>query len=241
MQSGIYVGLSGQLALHKRLETVAHNVANVSTPGFRSEEVKFDTYLSRVPPNPVAFAETGGTYLSRQAGGLIRTDNPFDIAVQGNAWLSIDQNGQQVYTRDGRMTMGANGDLQTLNGDSILDAGGAAIVLNPNDGAPQIARDGAIFQNGQRVGAIGLFEIEDGAKLSRAGSSGVVPDRPAIPALDFAAVGIHQGFIEQSNVNPVLEMTQLIEIHRKFEALTNSLETADETLKRTISELGPTG
>ncbi len=134
MQSGIYVGLSGQLALNKRLETIAHNVANISTGGFRAEEVKFETVLSRIPPNPTAFVSGGETFLSRNAGDVVRTDDPFDVAVQGDAWLAIDINGQQVYTRDGRMMMTPNGDLQTLNGYPVLDAGGAAIALNPSGG-----------------------------------------------------------------------------------------------------------
>jgi flagellar basal-body rod protein FlgF len=239
MQSGIYVGISGQLALERRLNTIAHNVANASTAGFRAEEVKFESLLSRVPPNPVAFASIGGTYLSRRAGDIVRTDNPLDVAIQGDAWMSVDIGGTQVYTRDGRMTMTATGDLQTLTGHSVLDVGGAPITLDPNGGAPQIAKDGTVFQNGRARGAIGLFRIDEDAKLKRAGDSGVIPDRPANPALDFSVVGVQQGFVERGNVNPVMEMTRMIEVHRAFDALTNSLDTQDTTLRTAIRELGP--
>lgn len=240
MQGAIYVGLSGQIALQQRLETIAHNVANSSTAGFRSEEVKFETVMSRVPPNPVAFASTGGTYLSRQAGDIVRTDNPLDVAVQGDVWMSIDVQGKQVYTRDGRMMMSATGDLQSLSGNPILDVGGAPIVLNPAGGAPEISRDGTITQNGQQIGAIGLYRIEDDAKLTRAENSGVIPNRPATAALDFSNVGVAQGFTERGNVNPVLEITRLIEVHRAFDALTNSMAAEDSTMQTAIRELGPT-
>jgi flagellar basal-body rod protein FlgF len=240
MQGGIYVGLSGQVALQQRLETIAHNVANASTAGFRAEEVKFEAVLSRVPPNPVAFASAGRTYLSRQTGEIVRTDNPFDVAVQGDAWLSIDVAGKQVYTRDGRMMMTATGDVQTLSGHAVLDVGGAPIVLNPAGGTPQISRDGTITQNGQQIGAIGLHRIDEDAKLTRAENSGVIPDRPAVPALDFSNVGVLQGYIERGNVNPVLEITRLIEVQRAFEAVTNTMDTADGTLRTAIRELGPT-
>ena len=240
MQGAIYVGLSGQIALQKRLETIAHNVANASTGGFRAEEVKFETILSRVPTNPVAFSTAGRTYLSRRMGDIVRTDDPFDIAVQGDAWLSIDVAGKQVYTRDGRMTMTPNGDVQTLSGHSVLDVGGAPLVLNPAGGAPQISRDGTITQNGEQLGAIGLYRIEEGAKLMRAENSGVIPDRPAEPALDFSNVGVLQGFTERGNVNPVLEITRLIEVHRSFDAISGSMDAADATLKTAIRELGPT-
>ncbi len=239
MQSGLYVGLSGQLALYRRLETIANNVANASTAGFRAEEIKFDTVISRISPNPVSFSSHGESFLSRRTGEIVRTDNPFDVAVQGEAWLAIDINGEQAYTRDGRMMMTPNGDLQTLNGHAVLDVGGAPLVLNPNGGAPQISRDGAIYQDGQRIGALGLFEIEEGANLTRAENSSVIPDRPAAPALDFAVNGVHQGFVERGNVNPVLEMTRMIQIHRSFDALNGSMDLADESLKKAIRELGP--
>ena len=240
MQGGIYVGLSGQIALQQRLDTIAHNVANASTAGFRAEEVKFETILSRVPTNPVAFASAGTTYLSKRNGEIVCTDDPFDVAVQGDVWLSIDVAGKQVYTRDGRMMMSPAGDLQTLSGHSVLDVGGAPIVLNPAGGAPQISRDGTITQNGQQLGAIGLHRIDEAAKLTRADNSGVIPDRPAVAALDFSNVGVLQGYSERGNVNPVMEITRLIEVHRAFDALTNSMDVADGTLKTAIRELGPT-
>ena len=170
----------------------------------------------------------------------MRTDNPFDVAVQGDVWMSIDVAGRQVYTRDGRMMMNPNGDVTTLTGHAVLDVGGAPIVLNPTGGPPQISRDGTITQNGQQLGAIGLHRIDEGAKLIRAEDSGVIPDRPATPALDFSNVGVLQGFIERGNVNPVMEMTHLIQVHRAFDALTNSMDAADSTLKTAIRELGPT-
>jgi flagellar basal-body rod protein FlgF len=239
MQSGIYVGLSGQIALNKRLETIAHNVANIATSGFRSEEVKFETVLSRVPPNVTAFTSRGATFLSQRVGGIDRTDNPLDVAVQGDAWLAIEVNGEQVYTRSGRMQISPEGQLQTLNGNPILDEGGAPLQLNPDGAAPQISRDGAIYQAGQRIGALGLFTFDEGAKLSRRGDSAVVPDRPAGPAADLTVVGVHQGFVERSNVNPVEEMTRLISIHRSFDALSNSLDLASEAFGRAVRELGP--
>lgn len=239
MQAGIYVALSGQFALDKRLQTVAHNVANLSTRGFRAEEVTFETHLSRVPPNPATFAKMGDTFLSRRAGGMVRTDNPLDVAVQGDAWIAIEANGTQVYTRDGRMQISPQGELQTIEGFPVLDEGGGALQLDPNGGAPQISRDGAIFQNGQRVGAIGLFAIDAAATLARRGNSGVLPNRPAEPVADLTVAGLHQGFVEDSNVNGVKEMTQLITIHRMFDALTNSIDLVNETFLRAVREIGP--
>jgi flagellar basal-body rod protein FlgF len=241
MQSSIYVGLSAQLSLQRRLDTIANNVANTATAGFRSEEVKFETLLSRTPAEPVAFAAIGDTYLSRRAGELVKTDNAFDVAVQGDAWLAINTPQGPVYTRDGRMQMTETGDLQTLNGYAILDVGGAPIQLDPANGPPQIARDGTITQGGRQVGALGLFTIPPQAKLTRWENSGVIPETPASPALDFTKVGVVQGFMERSNVNPVMEMTRLIGVSRAFDAIAASLSDSEAALRDAIKTLGSNG
>lgn len=238
MQPSLYVALSGQIALERRLETIAHNVANVSTAGFRSEEVKFSSLLSRVPPDPAAFATSNGTYISRKPGEFIETQNPFDVAVRGDAWLSIDLNGQQVYTRDGRLKMTQTGDLQTLNGHPVLDVGGAPITIDPNGGPPQIASDGTIMQQGRQLGALGMFTIPDEAKLTYADNSSVIPSVAAEPALDFGRYGIVQGFMERSNVNPVMEMTHLINVQRSFEALANVISSTEAAYLEGIRTLG---
>lgn len=241
MQSSLYVGLSAQLSLQRRLDTIANNVANTTTAGFRSEEVKFEALLSRTPAEPVAFASVGDTYLSRRAGEYVKTDNLLDLAVQGDAWLAINSPAGQVYTRDGRMQMTQTGELQTLNGYALLDVGGAPIQLDPTAGPPQIARDGTITQNGRQIGAIGLFTIAQQANLTRHENSGVIPDTPATPALDFTKIGVMQGFVERSNVNPVMEMSQLIGVSRAFEAISAALVDSETVLRDAIKTLGSTG
>lgn len=238
MQPSLYVSLSGQIALERRLETIANNVANASTAGFRSEDIKFSTILSRVSPDPTNFVTDNGAYISRRPGEFVQTQNPFDIAVRGDAWLSINAGGQQVYTRDGRMKMTGTGDLQTLSGNPVLDVGGGPITLNPRGGPPTISGDGTILQDNRQVGVIGLFRIPDEAKLSRVENAGVLPNQAAEPALDFSRVGVEQGFIERSNVNPVMEMTRLIMVQRSFEALTNSINATETTFAEGIRTLG---
>lgn len=241
MQPSLYVSLSGQMALMRRLETLAHNVANVTTAGFRSEEIKFDELLSEKTDSPTAFVSAGSTYISRQAGEMVRTENPLDVAVAGDGWLAYQGPNGPVYTRDGRMTMTPEGELRTLTGYPVLDVGGAPIQLNPNGGAPAIARDGTITQGQQQVGALGLFTIPEQAHLTRFENSGVLPDVAAEPALDFARVGIQQGFIEQANVNPVSEISRLIQIQRSFDSISNSMSQSEETLSSAIRTLGETG
>jgi flagellar basal-body rod protein FlgF len=241
MQGNLYVGLSAQVALQRRLETIAHNVANASTAGFRAEEPRFEAMLSRVSADPVAYAATGPTFLSRRSGEFVKTDNLFDVAVEGDAWLAIQTPAGQVYTRDGRLRMSSTGELQTLTGYAVLDAGGAAMLLDPNAGPPRIARDGTVIQANRQIGALGLFSIGSNANLTRYENSGVIPDVPATPVVDFSRAGVQQGFVENANVNPVMEMTRLIMVTRAFEMVTASLAASEASLQEAIKSLGSTG
>jgi len=230
--------MSAQLSLMKRLETIAHNVANSTTVGFRAEEINFSQLVSSNTLDNTAFAKIGQTTLSQAAGALVKTDSPLDLAVNGNAWFAIQTPAGQVNTRDGRLKMLETGDLQTLQGYPILDVGGAPISLEPSEGPPTIAADGMITQNGVQVGAIGLFTISNQATLQRFENSGVIPSIPAEPVVNFDVIRIAQGFVENSNVNPVKQMTDLIAVSRLFEGVTNAIQEKEKTLQNAIRTLG---
>ena len=238
MQSSIYVGVSAQIALEQRLTTLAHNVANATTTGFRAEEVRFETVMSSTAANTVDFVTVGESHISRNSGPLVHTSNPLDVAVVGDAWLAFEGPQGPVYTRDGRLTVTTTGDVTTINGYPVLDVGGSPLQVNPKGGKVAIGADGMISQGGQQVGALGLFSIDGAAKLTRFENSGVIPNQPATPALDFKTIGVRQGYLEKSNVNPVTEMMRLIEISRAFEAVTSSLSNSQSTMKESIRTLG---
>lgn len=241
MQPSLYVSLSGQMSLMRRLETLAHNVANVNTAGFRAEEIKFEQLLSQKTNEPTSFVSAGDTYINRKAGEVMRTENPLDVAVTGDSWLAFQGPNGPVYTRDGRMTMTPDGELRTLNGYPVLDVGGAPIQINPNGGAPTISNDGTMTQGQARVGVLGLFTIPPQANLARFENSGVVPDMAAEPALDFNKTGVLQGFMEQANVNPVSEISRLIQIQRSFDSISNAMTQTEQTLSSAVKTLGETG
>jgi flagellar basal-body rod protein FlgF len=238
MRTNLYVSLSAQVALEKRLNTVANNIANVNTGGFRADGITFETHLSNAAEAPTAYVTAGTTFISRLKGSVAQTGDPLDVAIQGDGWLAIQTPDGVAYTRDGRMQMTAAGDLQTLNGYPVLDAGGAAMQLQSDAGAPTIAGDGMITQNGRQVGALGLFSIPDDAKLSRFDNSSVVPDKAPSPILDFSTNSIEQGFSEGSNVNPILELTKLIEIQRTFDSVATGNQTSEANLNDAIKTLG---
>lgn len=241
MQNGLYVALSAQVALERRLETIANNVANMNTIGYRADGVSFETEVARAGDSQLAYVSSGSTFISRQTGASVKTGNPFDIAIQGQGWIAMNTADGVAYTRDGRMQISETGALETLNGNAVLDAGGAPIILNPGAGAPTISGDGMIDQDGKQVGAIGLFAIDDDATLTRTGNSGVVPDKPATPILDFTRNGIVQGFVEGANVNPIQEMTKLIAVTRAFDGVNTQVSQTEASLQDAIKTLGASG
>lgn len=238
MQSAFYVTLSSQVALDKRLTTIAENVANASSIGFRATGVSFDTVLSNASATPTAYASAGADYISRASGGLAKTDNPFDVAVIGDAWLAVQTPRGVAYTRDGRLRMLETGEVQTLLGYPVLDAGNSPIVLDPTAGPPTIYRDGMIHQGDRQFGAIGLFEIDEAATLKRAENSAVIPSVPATAVVNFSRNGVAQGHLENANVNPVAEITKLIMAHRAFESATAAYDMMDGAQRNVVRTLG---
>lgn len=239
MASDVYVGLSGQIAMERRLHTVANNVANLATVGFRAEEVLFETLISDARSQETAFASAGGSFTSIRPGPVRPTGNPLDVAVVGDGWLGLETPAGPVYTRDGRMTMTEAGDLVSVTGYPVLDRGGGPIALNPGRGLPEIASDGTITQQGDRVGALGIFLIPPTAGLARFSDAGVMPDVEPVLADDLIVNGVRQGFVEGGNVNPVSELTRLVIIQRQFESLATALESREGTMRTAVQDLGP--
>lgn len=238
MDTSVYVGLSGQVALERRLATIANNVANAGTVGFRGEGVHFASVVSATAPFQTVFATEGAAHADSRSGGFAKTGNPLDVAIQGSAFMAIQTPQGIAYTRDGRMQMLPTGDLVSINGHPVLDISGAPLSINPAAGAAEISRDGIIRQDGRALGAVGLFEVDLEKGYSRYENSAFMPQAEPAPVEDFARNGLVQGFVEQSNVNPILEMTRLIAVQRAFEAVNGGMEQRDQTLRDTIQALG---
>lgn len=238
MQTGLYVALSSQMALERRLATIADNVANAGTAGFRTAGVTFDELLSGLTEESVTFVSTGDTTYDTHAGALEETGGPFDFAVQGDAWFAVETPAGPVMTRDGRFTMLDTGELVTQEGHAVLDPGGAPLVLNPFAGPPEAGGDGILRQNGQLIGAIGLYAFVPGPNAVRYGNSGFLPGTQPQPIVDQPDIGVAQGFVEQSNVNAMHEMMRLIQVQRAFEKVSALVSDSDKAMREAIKSMG---
>ncbi|MDB5526124.1 MAG: flgF [Rhizobium sp.] len=238
MQSGLYVALSSQVSLEKRMNTIADNLANMNTVGFRATQMKFDDVMTKVEGARVDYVSTGQEYLSTDVGAMVQTKNPLDFAIKGDAWFSVDSPQGAALTRDGRFSMLPTGDLVTLEGYPVLDAGGAAIQLNATQGPPTASKDGILYQNGRPVAQIGLFTADIGPNYTRVGNTAVIPTQEPQPVINRSDIGVMQGFVEEANVNPILQMTQMITVSRTFEYVTQLMRDGESSLGDAIKTLG---
>ncbi len=238
MKVALHVAVSGLLAMRNRLDSIATNVANMTTAGYRADGSRFASLVSRQQPSSVSFVTAAETYITRTPGALKSTGNPLDVALQGDVWMAVKGPSGTIYTRDGRMRMLPTGELVSVNGHAVLDVGGAPITLKPGGGRVQIARDGMITQDGRQIGAIGLFRISERAALRRAGNSGVIPEREPEPVVDFSRAGVLQGFVEEANVNGALEMTRLIQTTNSYRQLSAAMQDNERTALEAIRILG---
>jgi flagellar basal-body rod protein FlgF len=241
MQSGLYVALSSQIALDRRMNTIADNLANMNTVGFRATQLKFDDVVKKADGTRVAYVNEGQEYVSTRNGGLTQTKNPLDFATKGDVWFSIETPSGTAITRDGRFSMLESGQLVTLEGYPVLDAGGGQITLDPAAGPPELSQDGTLHQNGKPVASLGLFEADVGPNFIRAGNSAIIPAQQPQPVVDRAGAGVVQGFLEQANVNPIEQMTQMITVSRAFENVTQLMRDSESSMSDAIKTLGGAG
>jgi flagellar basal-body rod protein FlgF len=238
LATGSFVALSGQLALDARLSTLGQNIANSRTIGYRSGGVNFSPLTSSIPEFETVFASTGRNHVNLSSGGLTRTGNSLDIAVQGEGFLAYAGPSGTYYSRDGRLSMTESGDVINALGHPVLDVGGTPIALDPAGSIPTFSKDGGMYQSGVKVGQIGLFGIDLSQGFKRAEGSGLIPNAEAEAITEFGENGVVSGFLEESNVNPISEMVKLIEVTRAFEAASTFADKMLDSEIEAIKTLG---
>lgn len=211
-----YVTLSRQSGLMNEMRTVANNLANLSTTGFRREGVIFSEWV-RAAEGPAGSVSMGTARVRRTdlaPGTLSQTGGTFDFAIEGEGFFMIETPGGQRLTRAGSYTPGPSGELVNGDGDFLLDAGGAPVFAPPGARAINLAADGTLSADGVPLARIGLVLPEDPTAMTREAGTYFDPGGPVVPAEEARVL---QGFVEESNVNPILEIARMIEVQRAYE------------------------
>lgn len=244
MDNALYVGLSRQMVLRREMDIVANNIANIDTNGFKVESLIQKTdpaepAMTLGGPRPVKFVAPDGVARNFGQGVLTQTGAPLDMAIEGKGFFQVQGPDGPRYTRDGRFTTDTTGKLVTQGGLAVLDESGGEIVIDGEKGPVAIGPDGSMSQGAERVGKVGVFQFANPGALSKSGDNLYknVSNLGATPAADAK---VRQGFLESSNVKPVMEITRMIEVSRAYESTAKMMDAQGDLSRRAVERLGRT-
>ncbi|MEM1414928.1 MAG: flagellar hook basal-body protein [Myxococcota bacterium] len=259
MSHGIWSATSGAVAQERSLDTVANNVANATTTGYRADRVAFREFLSRAAadgpaPEDIRYTAVDEIVFDDQSGRLQQTGNPLDLALEGDGWFAVEAPEGVRFTRAGSFVIAPDGTLTTVDGLPVM--GRPADPANPtpvriripdSTGPLTVDADGTIsgtlvdangVQTGgaQRIGQFRLVRFGEGDGLRKEGHTRFVAD--GVPEEAYDTVAVRQGFLEGANVNAVAGMHELITASRSFEAFQKVIDSFREIDQRTAREVG---
>lgn len=245
MNYGMYVSAAGALANTFRQDVIANNLANADTVGFKKD-------LAMLTSRPTEVGEGGQrrystALLEKLGGGLFAlpthtdyapagiepTENPYDVALLSEGFYQVQTGDEIAYTRDGRFLRDQQNRLVTLTGNyPVLDAQGNPIELDPTIDDFHVAESGLIFQEGEPLGQLGIVNFSDKGQLRKQGANLFTTEGNTTPTPAVARV--KQGYIEESGVEPVREMVDMIHAQRMFQTNISMMRLQDETMAEMI-------
>jgi len=235
MGAASYTTLSRQSGLMREMRVVANNIANSATTGYRSEGLIFSEYVRSAPGQQSLSMSRANIYnTSQEQGHLTQTGGTFDFAVEGEGYFMVETPLGERLTRAGAFSPNSEGDLVTMDGYRVLDAGGAPVFIPGTAKSIEVGADGTISADGNSIGQIGLFQPADKNTMIREDGVMFRVDGDIEPAETAA---ILQGFTEGSNVNAIGQVTRMIEIQRAYEMGQSFLETEDKRIRNAIKNL----
>lgn len=235
MENTSLIVLSRATTLQRQMDIVANNVANMSTTGFKSEAPLFVEYL--VEPNreeKYSMVQDKATLRNLAPGAFNPTGNPLDVALEGSGYLSVGTLDGTRYTRDGNLTMDSNRQLTTASGLPVLDETGNPITIPANSGDIRISPEGTVTTNLGIAGKLGIVKFTKEQSMIQLGSGLYQTDEPAIADPETV---VRQGFLEGSNVQGVVEMTNMIEINRDYQNIQKLLQHEHDLLRNAYTKL----
>jgi flagellar basal-body rod protein FlgF len=232
MENAGYTTLARQSGLMREMRVVANNIANAATAGFRQEGVIFSEYVKAIDGGTSLSMSQGNVRQTSFAqGALTQTGGTFDFAIEGDGFFLVETPFGERLTRAGAFSPNAEGDLVTPDGYRVLDPGGAPVFIPPGAGDIAVSADGTISSAGDPVSQMGLVKPLDRQGLVREDGVMFRADAGFEPA---EQARILQRFIENSNVNPILQLTRMIEVQRAYELGASFLEAEDERVRQAL-------
>lgn len=236
MQTPGYIALSRQMVLQRQLSMTANNIANMDTPGFKRQAMLFGEHLSELRTGGEAsYVYDKGSVSDLAPGPIATTGASLDFAIDGDGYFTIETAVGPRYGRDGQFKLGADNEIVTREGYKLLDDAGQAIAIPAGAREITVAEDGSILADGQQVGRIQVVRFEDEERIVHTAEGLFKSDGDPLPAEDARVI---QGAIERSNVNPVRELVNMLEIQRDYQGAHRMIKTEHDRMTRAIRELG---
>lgn len=243
MVNGLYTATRGMQNILAKQDAHAQNLANANTTGFKLTRLVNQTQVAIGRNDKTQLHQDenqtiAGRFTSFMQGPMVKTGNDLDFALSSPGFFAVESEDGTRYTRNGGFSMNANGELVTLTGNRVLDDGGSPIQLR-GQGSVQIMDDGGLFREGKPIARIGVTEFLDNNKLiPEAEGLFANPDPAANPTTPAGQVGIKQGFLEGSNVDPIHTMVSMVAEFRNYEADQKAVQAIDSTLGKAVNEVG---
>jgi len=243
MLEGLYSAAAGMAAQQEQLNAIGNDLANLDTNGYRSERVAFRDLLY----NPVEMSGTqtavgagaGAAVIgSSQAQGAIKqTGDPLNVAIEGEGFLGVAlANGTVALTRDGALSVDAKGSITTAEGDSLSPP--ITLPAGISAGALRIATDGTVTAAGKTLGQIKLLTVPAPQRLLANGSGQLLTNAASGAPTPTATGTIHQGALEESNVDMAREMALMVSTQRAFQMTSSAIQN-DSQMMSYANELRP--
>ncbi len=245
MDNSTTIALSRLVAQSRAMDVTANNLANTATPGFRTERMLFSDWLLREPATAagpalppggrvLAYTQDRSTYREQQAGPLTQTGNPLDLAIGGNGYFTVQtQNGTRL-TRAGHFARATDGSVTDENGNALLDTNGRKLQMAPADTAISVSSDGTVSSQNGQIGKIAIVAPNDPNQMRAEGSRLLNSLGPTTPVTTPAII---QGAIEESNVQPTLEITRMMTDVREFQFTTQFLQAEGDRQQSAIDKI----
>lgn len=241
-----YVLLSQEAALRRRMDVAANNLANMSTAGFKREAPVFREYVENTasavePAKQTSFVLDFGAVHDASQGAFEATGNPMDVMIDGPGYFAVEApGGGTAYTRAGYLKLLDTGEIATAGGQKILGEGGKPIVVPPEEaGRISIGTDGTVNGANGPLGRIQVTQFGGEASVDPRGD-GLYSGIGGQP-LAAAQTRLKSGGVEASNVNPIAETTDMVEILRAYQTSQQLANSMSDLRKRAIEQLGKFG
>lgn len=238
MESVSHITLSHQTGLKRQMSTISNNIANVNTTAYREEDMMFEEVLQETQDGEtgeLSFNQDVSTFYDLEKGPLKKTGNPLDVALNGEGYFTVQTEDGPRYTRDGAFTLDAENQLVTKEGRNVLDAQGNAIEVPENAQDIEVARDGTISTAEEEIAQLGIATFENEQELDKRPNSLYAPGDQDPQAA--ANPEIHQGMLEQSNVQPIKEMTTMMEVVNSYKGAQSMMDKDHQRQLRAIRTL----